>query len=362
MIQITQVLKQVPIFRMLGREGIDFIVERLKFKTFDADETVCKISDPGDEMFIIITGEVKICIYDDNGQNEQVVAKLGPGDYFGEMALLTGEPRSASVITTKESEMFALDKDNFDVILERYPSISMSLGKIVSRRLRETLKKASQTPGVNKIEASESGPTGSLKDIPLVDLISFCENNSLTGTMDVQNGDQRGQFEFESGQLQQITMNNKKDDAALDAMLQWTDGEFAIHVRPLTLDKAKSAAAEEKSKRIMIVNQSMVVRRVIERALKGLGYEVSTAANMAEALSAIDNRQPDIIISDVKLSDAHGMDFYNNAQQKKALPFIFIADENESNEKQKQLKEQENAHFTKTHEVSEIVKLVEKTI
>ena len=56
MIQIGKILKQVPIFRMLDKESIDFIVERLKFKTFSENETICKVGDPGDEMYIIISG------------------------------------------------------------------------------------------------------------------------------------------------------------------------------------------------------------------------------------------------------------------------------------------------------------------
>ena len=53
MIQISKILKQVPIFRMLGKDSIDFIVERLKFKTYEAGETICKTGDPGDIMYII---------------------------------------------------------------------------------------------------------------------------------------------------------------------------------------------------------------------------------------------------------------------------------------------------------------------
>ncbi len=364
MIQIGKILKKVPIFRMLGKESIDFIVERLKFKTFKEGEAICRIGDPGEEMFIIISGETKICIYNDDDQ-EQVVATLTSGDYFGEMALLTGEPRSATVIATKPCEMFVLYKNDFDVILERYPSISLSMGKIVSQRLRETLKKAAEMPKGKALETKGDGggPSGSLKDISIVDLISFCEANSLTGTMKVKNADQVGRFEFERGQLTKVQLGDVKDDRALDTMLGWKEGHFEISVKPLTLDsEEKKEAITEETKSILIVNNSLVVRKVIERAFRGLGYEVSSAPNIAGALDSVSSNDVDLIISDIKLADGNGVSFVKQVREKQEMPFIFITDDSVKAEFEAELKRLGGAELTKTHEVSEIVKIVENTI
>lgn len=363
MIQIGKILKQVPIFRMLGKESIDFIVERLKFKTFSADETICKVGDPGDEMYIIISGEVKICIYGEKNQ-EQVVANLTSGDYFGEMALLTGETRSASVIATEDSETFLLHKNDFDVILEKFPSISLSMGKIVSKRLRDTLKKATHIPGADKIETSQGGPSGNISDIPLVDLISFCESNSLSGTMKIDGVDGEGIFEFESGELQSVKLNDIVDDQALDQMLNWAEGKFHINIRPLTIKKdTKSVDADTHTvKKILIVNNSLVVRKVVERAFKGLGYNVSTAKNMDESIGLINQSKPDIIISDIKLPDGNGIEFMEEARKAGNIAFIFISDDSSKSDIGEKISSLGNAELTKTHEVSEIVKIVENMI
>lgn len=358
MIQISKILKQVPIFHMLDKESIDFIVERMKFKTFAANQTICQIGDPGDEMFIIITGKVKICIYNEDGSNEQVVATLGGGDYFGEMALLTGETRSASVIATEDCEMFVLHKNDFDVILEKYPSISLSMGKIVSQRLRDTLSKASKLPASGKLEFSQEGPSGTLKDVPLVDLIAFCESNSLTGTMTVKRDGREGNFEFESGQLNKVTLDDSRDDEALDTMLGWDDGQFEIRVRPLKLKK--ESQQEQQVKHILIVNNSMVVRKVVERAFKGLGYAVSTAATIADAVPIAKKTKADVIISDIKLADGSSEDLIAGLSGPGELPFIFLADENLKPVEEKQLLDHPRVQITKSHEVSEIVKLVER--
>jgi CRP-like cAMP-binding protein len=359
MIQISKILKQVPIFRTLGKESIDFIVERLKFKTFDNDDIVCKIGDQGNAMYIIITGKVNICIYSADGQ-EQIVNTLGPGDYFGEMALLTGEPRSATVKTSEPSEMFLLYKGDFDVILERFPSISLSMGKIVSKRLRETLSKATQLPQGKDLSA-QTGLNGSLQDKTIVDLITFCEGNSLTGTMILVKGNEKGIFEYKNGEVVSVELGALKDDKALDTILGWKEGKFEIKVKPLTLD-VKEKVISKDVKEILIINNSLVVRKLIERAFKGLGYSVGTAESIKKAQELINQKNPDIVITDVKLADGMGLDFCRSIRAQKDIPFIFLADDSLKSDFEQELRVVGKAALTKTHEVSEIVKLVENMI
>lgn len=362
MIQIGKILKQVPIFRMLGKESIDFIVERLKFKTFSAKDTICKIGDPGDEMYIIINGNVNICIYDENGENEQIVATLQSGDFFGEMALLTGETRSASVIATEDSETFVLHKNDFEVILEKFPSISLSLGKTVSKRLKDILSKAIKIPKSGPATGSQSGPSGSLQEVPMVDLISFCESNSLTGTMILKNNGQSGVFQFESGVPLKVMLGDLQDDKALDAMLGWNEGTFEITVRPLKLKKDADKEVVEVPKTILITNNSLVVRKIVERAFRGLGYQVTTAKNMTDSLNVISGQKVDIVITDIKLPDGKATDFCTRVRENADTPFIFLGDNSVRAELEQSLKEVGNAELTKTHEVSEIVKLVERLL
>ncbi|KAA3617382.1 MAG: response regulator [Calditrichaeota bacterium] len=361
MIQIGKIIKKVPIFRMLGKESIDFIVERLKFKTFAAGEAICKTGDKGEEMYIIISGETDVQVGEPG--KEVVVATLKSGDYFGEMSLLTDEPRSATVLSNDGCETFVLYKNDFDVILERFPSIALSMTKIVSQRLSDTNKKAAKLPKPEDIDTKGGkGPTGDIKDIALVDLISFCESNSLTGTMNLVNGANKGHFEFQRGNLISVKLGDVTEDEALDTMLGWNEGKFDITVSPLNLGIEAEESDEVETKSILIVNNSLVVRKVIERAFKGLGYIVDTASNVANSMEKAGSLNPDLIISDVKLSDGNGVDFINKVREEKDLPFIFITDDSIKAEFEGQIKQLGNAELTKTHEVSEIVKLVENTL
>jgi CRP-like cAMP-binding protein/CheY-like chemotaxis protein len=360
MIQISKILKEVPIFKMLGKESINFIVERLKFKTFDNNETIFLTGDPGDTMYIIISGSVDILISGPDSSSEQVVATLGPGDYFGEMALLTGETRSASVKTKDSCEMFLLHQNDFDVILERFPSISLSMGKIVSKRLRDTLSKASTLPKDAKLDTKESGPSGSLKDNSLVELISFCESNSLTGELVINHGDDKGIFLYEKGELAGVSLGALKDDQALDKMMHWEDGDFEIIPKKLSFEKKPEK--ESDIKKILIVNNSLVVRKLIERAFTGLGYNVQTAENIEKSNKLIESSVPDIIITDVKLADGSGMEFCRDVKTVNDVSFIFLSDESIKPEFEEELETIDKAELTKTHEVSEIVKIVENMI
>ena len=139
--RIRDALQNVLMFRNLPLEAIDLIAEKLQVVEFAKDVTIFGIDDPGDCMYIIKSGEVKI-IAGEDGVGE-VLAFLGRGNYFGEMALLTGEPRSASVVTSLDTELFKLTKSNFDYLLAKHPSIALTLSHVLSQRLRDvSIKKA----------------------------------------------------------------------------------------------------------------------------------------------------------------------------------------------------------------------------
>ena len=356
MFQISEVLKRVPFFRTLGRDGIDFVVERLKFKPFEANEVICKTGDPGDKMYIIINGRVKVVVTPEDSDEEHIIAYLGSGDYFGEMALLTGEPRSATVITTEPSEMFILHKSDFDLIVERFPSITLSMGKIMSQRLRDTLQKAA------KSSTSEITPAvkGSLSQKKLIDVLKFCESNSLNGKVIVRHDGEEGEFHYEKGELQKVVLGDLSEDEALDRMLNWNEGEFIIKPRPIKMEDTQPVKAEEgEVRRIVIVNNSMVVQKMLQRAFESMGYEVYAADTGAKGQKLAQSLQSNLVISDTKLPDMSGTDFLNALRKSSSVPVILLTDSSNRGAFESQVKGVKNVHFTNSNEVGEIVKLVE---
>ena len=99
--RVRDALQNVLIFRDLSAEDIDLIADKLQLIQYQKDTVIFNIDDPGNCMYIIKSGEVKVIA--GVGESGEVLAYLGRGNYFGEMALLTGEPRSASVVTVMDS-------------------------------------------------------------------------------------------------------------------------------------------------------------------------------------------------------------------------------------------------------------------
>ncbi len=359
MFQVSEVLRKVPFFQSLGKDGIDFIIERLKFKPFEANETICQAGDPGDKMYIIINGNVKVVVQADPGGEENIVAQLKTGDYFGEMSLLTGEPRSASVVTTEPSEMFILNKSDFDVIIERFPSISLSMSKIMSQRLRDTNQKAAQRGSADVARIS-----GDLSQKPLEEVMKACEKDSLNGRVMIKNGEQVGELLYARGELQKVVLGDYPEDQALDMMLNWQEGRFMIEQRPIQVqEKAKAAAAAAPEQPcLLIVNNSMVVQKLLQRAFESMGYEVYTVETAAKASKMIRSLEPHLIISDTKLPDAEGVSFLKTYREISQTPVVLLTEASGKDQIRTATSDYSDIHFTNSQEVGEVVKIVESIL
>ncbi|HWI55090.1 MAG TPA: DUF2225 domain-containing protein [Desulfobacteria bacterium] len=105
-------------------------------KTFSTDEVVFNEGDPGEEMFIILSGAVDVYMTSVDGFPISI-AQLGPGDFLGEMSLLEGQSRSASVRALEETKVIAVNKGNFEEVFYHEPQLAYRIMKGLSSRLRK---------------------------------------------------------------------------------------------------------------------------------------------------------------------------------------------------------------------------------
>jgi small-conductance mechanosensitive channel/CRP-like cAMP-binding protein len=126
-------LEQVEILRPLGEEDRDQLADRLHYSPFARGELLTRQGEPGDWLYLITTGEVSVRVAVDGGL-EQEVARLGPGDFVGEMSLMTGERRSATVVASSSVECYRLDKVAFQDVLRQRPAVAEPVAELLARR------------------------------------------------------------------------------------------------------------------------------------------------------------------------------------------------------------------------------------
>jgi len=134
---IGELLERVPFVAALGASDREALAAAAKRRRFKRDEVVFDKDDPGESLFMIDEGSVRIYLPSLQGA-DLTLAMLGPGDFFGDMALLDGRPRSASAAALQETEAVALDRADFIAVIRSRPEAAMAVLAAVARRLRET--------------------------------------------------------------------------------------------------------------------------------------------------------------------------------------------------------------------------------
>src|SRR5581483_922311 len=130
-------LRRVPVFSTLSREDLAHVGRVAMSRRFEAGAVVFKEGDEGSTCFIVRTGQARAIREHPDGRSI-TLAHFGPGDIFGEMAMLDGERRSATVEATEDTEAIAILSADMHRLLREHPDISVKLIAALGRRLRDT--------------------------------------------------------------------------------------------------------------------------------------------------------------------------------------------------------------------------------
>ena len=128
-------LQSVPLFSQLSEEEVASISRATRNRTYPKNSVIVFEDDPGDALFVVKSGQVKVVLIGEDGR-EVILSVLGGGDFFGEMSLIDDQPRSAHVIAMEDSKLLVLYREDFHRCLERSPRIALGLLRALSRRLR----------------------------------------------------------------------------------------------------------------------------------------------------------------------------------------------------------------------------------
>jgi len=134
---MVEMLKKVPLFSELDAQELAAVAALASSIEIPKKNTVVQEFEPGDSMYVILDGEVKVSTFSLDGR-EVVLALLGKGSFFGEMSLLDEEPRSANVTTMKDSTFANIRRRDLVPLLLEQPAITLKLLREIASRLRKT--------------------------------------------------------------------------------------------------------------------------------------------------------------------------------------------------------------------------------
>src|SRR5262245_29831460 len=143
-------ISELPLFAGLSPRECQELESRMRRREFLPQQTIVREGGPGDAAFLIIGGLVAVRHKHADSGVEFLLAELGPGQMFGEMALITGRPRGASVVALEPTSCAVLERADFERALQEHPGIALALACVMAERL----DKANRAAGIDFVNLS----------------------------------------------------------------------------------------------------------------------------------------------------------------------------------------------------------------
>ena len=134
-----KIKNQNKLFHDLSQDEFKQVVNILNLRHYEKGTVVVREGDPGDSLFIVIRGEVRV-LTQTPMKKEVFLATLGEGEFFGEIALVTGKPRTATIITNADSELLELTRADYEKIIARYPNVQKVVEEFHLQRTYQTVQ------------------------------------------------------------------------------------------------------------------------------------------------------------------------------------------------------------------------------
>lgn len=127
----TELLARAPLLAGVDPEGIAMIAKRVVEVDFPKDAVIARQGDVGTGFFLVASGSVRVV------RNGETIARLGPGDFFGELSVLDGRPRVAQVIADEPTVCLALASWDFEAVVKEQPAVALGVMRGLAGRLRD---------------------------------------------------------------------------------------------------------------------------------------------------------------------------------------------------------------------------------
>ncbi len=208
-------LRKLNIFDSLEDESLRDLTILLDFKTIVPDKVLIKKGDQGTHLYIILEGQV--AVIDDSHQK---TSEINFGGIFGEMSLLSREPESSSLHTTKNTQVAMLSVKNFRHILRKFPTLQIFLFKLLIDRVQVLALRSGNI---------SSGMAGDLEEIPVIDLMQLINSSQKTGSVEIDFLKGSADVYFKEGEIIYASFHQLEGKDAVFALLDIKKGLFTYN-------------------------------------------------------------------------------------------------------------------------------------
>ena len=212
--QYHSLFRGMEIFESLSDNELLDLTAMLKLRQYAAHKIIINKDDRVNYLYIILSGTVVIV-----GDENAVVAKLGKGEFFGEMSLLSGELMANSVYTRSKVKLAVLPAKDFKHVLNNHPVLQVLFYRmLVNRAHVNTLRSGNISSGI----------TGDLSEINAVELFQLINSSGKTGKIDLIFSTDRAVVLFNEGEIVKIVFGQLEGKEALYAVLAKKNGTFTF--------------------------------------------------------------------------------------------------------------------------------------
>lgn len=291
---IEQHLRSLPLFAGLSEENLALLARQVSTLQVAAGKVIFELGDPGDELFIVQSGRVQIYLPSADGP-EEIVAELASGQWFGEMALITGEPRSAGARASEPTSLLCLARTDFQLLLAKVSELALTLSQELSRRLRAHLLRpdSRQLPSVILLEDPSLSPEGARAALALARAVAeeldgkvaLIESSSMEQEAAPPAGETNQVVTLPAGscdRLEQLTR------AHVALLVRATAGDelsararaAALRSSSVSIEEALAAMARPAAKGLLVQPMQQLARRILQKRV-GLVLGAGAAKSLA---------------------------------------------------------------------------------
>jgi CRP-like cAMP-binding protein len=227
-------LRDSELFENQPAEVIRAVLAQGQLLEFGPGDVVFRQGDQGHRLFVVKSGVLEVVAVPTDGSESVVVAYLGTGEVLGELALLTGSPRSATVRSPEHAELFAVDKGVFFDLMDILPAFSRNLCVVLAKRLETTTLKVPRASGKQL--------QGNLRYFDLATVIQTLIGSHQTGTLVVTRDKQKlAELFFFRGNIVRARYRQLAGDDAVFQLFQSTvEGDFSFTGREVREEEIRS--------------------------------------------------------------------------------------------------------------------------